>query len=227
MTKSELDKYRKIAPAAISGLCILPWYLVRSSSLADAKLANDFIVPALAIVLAFLYVGLNIRKPWWNKENDANVRRQIRDGLIRLVPKDLALTEEERGRLDDEVFRELTGVFWEAIDGSDVLRAQKEFFYSNGVVYSTAIDVTLISSFFAVLYCLASAYFSEVRLFYAALVLFGVALISRVSIIPRARAQHMLLSHQQLELLERDRSAFVADRFRSIVTRWRRNRILS
>jgi len=52
-----------------------------------------------------------------------------------MVPKDLAVTESEKqDLLQREIFRELTGVFWEAVDRSERPRSHKEYFYSNGIV---------------------------------------------------------------------------------------------
>jgi hypothetical protein len=226
MTYSELDKWRKVVPFAIFAFCILPWFLVSSKSLADAKLANDLIVPAIALVAAFFYVGFNFRRPLWDRENDAHVRKQIRDGVLDLIPRDLAVSENERHDLQGEVFKELTGVFWEAIDGNDVLRSHKEHFYSNGIVYSTSIDAFLICGFAGLVYIVISFILAEAKFAYWGAGLIAIAVGSRILVTPRTRARHMELSREQLDLLRRERGDFVSNRFSEIIASWRRERIL-
>jgi hypothetical protein len=227
MTHAELDKWRKYVPFALFGLCIFPWFLFRSKSLAEAKLANELIVPILAMVAAFFYVGLDLRRPYWKREVEAHVGKQIREALLDMIPKDLAVTEGERQNLKGEVFRELTGVFWEAIDGSEALKSHKEHFYSNGIVYSTSLDVYLICSFAGLIYAVMSLVSANVSLAYVSAALIIVALVSRVWITPRRRAIHMALSREQLDFLRREQSDFVCDRFREIVTSWRLKRLHS
>jgi hypothetical protein len=225
MTHSDLDKSRKYVPLVIFGLRILPWFIVRSKNLTDVKLANELIVPALALVAAYFCVGSDLRRSRWKAEIDAHVGRQIRDGILSLVPKDLAVSAAERHELQGQVFKELTGVFWEAIDASDVLRSHKEHFYSNGIVYSTSIDVYLICGFAGFIYAGISLLGREVRFAYVAAILIVLALASRALITPRRRAIHMELSREQLDLLVREKGDFVANRFREIVAKWRRARI--
>jgi hypothetical protein len=225
MTHSDLDKWRKYVPFVIFGLCILPWFVVRSKNLADIKLANELIVPVLALVAAFFYVGFDLRRSRWKAEIDAHIGKQIRDAILDIVPKDLAVSTTERQELQGQVFKELTGVFWEAIDASDVLRSHKEHFYSNGVIYSTSIDVYLICGFAAFIYAAISFLGGEVRFAYVAALLIVLAVASRALVTPRRRAIHMELSREQLDLLTREKSDLVANRFREIVGRWRKARI--
>src|SRR5271157_433528 len=225
MTHSDLDKWRKYVPFAIIASCILPWFWVRSGSLADAKLANEIVVPAVALVAAFFYVGSDFRRSCWKREIDAHVGKQIRDGLLDLIPKDLAVSENERHDLQGEVFKELTGVFWEAIDGNEVLRSHKEHFYSNGIVYSTSIDVFLICGLAGLIYAVMSLVFAEVNFALVGAVLIAIAVGSRILVTPRKRARHMELSREQLDLLRRQRGDFVSNRFREIVATWRSERL--
>ncbi len=226
MTHSELDKWRKYVPFAIFGLCILPWFLVRYKTLAEVKLANELIAPILAVILAFFYVGFDFRRPHWRSEIEAHVGKQIREAVLDMVPKDLAVTEREKRDLRGEVFKELTGVFWEAIDQSDALRSQKEHFYSNGIVYSTSIDVYLICGFFGFIYAGMSLLAKEVTFAYVGMALIVLAVGSRIFVTPRRRAIHLALSREQLDFLRRQKADFVANRFREIVTGWRKRRVL-
>lgn len=222
MTQSELNKLRNYVPFAIFGFCVLPWFLVRYKTLADVKLVNELIVPVLAVILAFLYVGLDVRRPFWKREIESHVGKQIQRGVLDMVPDDLALREEERQELlRREVFRDLTGVFWEAVDQSPILRSHKEHFYSNGIVYSTSIDVYLICSLAGLAYGVASLATGEHNLAYVAVAAIAMALVSRLFVTPQRRRIHLALSAEQLDLLRREQSDFVSNRFREIITGWR------
>lgn len=222
MTYSELGRWRKVAPYVISGICILPWFVVRSGSLAGAKPADDVIVPLLALVVAYLYTGLGLRRPLWKSEIEAHVGKQIREAVVDMLPADLAVSENERKELlDREIFGQLTGVFWEVVDSDEVLRSQKEHFYSNGILYSTSIDVFLICGFAGLLYECAALAWWRAELAYVGASFIALAVISIAFVMPSRRKRHMALSAEQLRLLRRQHSDFIADRFRQIVVNWR------
>jgi hypothetical protein len=224
MTLSDLNKYRKYIPFALFSLCILPWFAVRSKTTADVKAACDVIIPALAFIAAFVYVGGDLGKARWKAEKEAYVGKQIREKLLAMIPADLAVTRDEARALEGEVFKELSGVFWEAIEGSEILKSQKEHFYSNGIVYSTSIDVFVICSFSGFVYAVIAVISKNVVFAYVAFGLVALALISKWFVTPVKRARHLALSQEQLELLERERGDFVSTRFREIVTNWRKER---
>jgi hypothetical protein len=100
MTHSELSKYRKIVPFAIFGLCIFPWFYLNSRNLEQAKLANDVIVSVIAFVATYLYLGSDVRRKRWDQELDAHVGKQIRSAVLRMIPKDLEVTEDEKHALE-------------------------------------------------------------------------------------------------------------------------------
>jgi hypothetical protein len=227
MTLSELGKWRKTVPFFLFGFCILPWFLLRSKSLADAKLSNEIVVPSVATLGAFFYIAFDLRRPLWKREMDAHVNKQIRRSVLEMIPKDLAVTDCEKQDLQGEVVRKLTGVFWEAVERSDILRSQKEHFYSNGIVYSTALDVYLIGAFVGCLYAVASYITRNAAMGYVGASLIAIALMSKHFALPRIRARHLELSIDQLDLLRREQLEFVSGRFREIISGWRRNRLLT
>jgi hypothetical protein len=200
---------------------------MNSKDLAEAKLYSETLVPIAALVFTYFYTGSDFRRSRWKREIDAHVGKQIRDELLNMVPKDLAITESEKqGLLEKEIFRELTGVFWEAVDRSDRLRAHKEHFYSNGIVYSTSIDVFLICGSSGFVYAVASVLKRNTQLAYIAASFIVIALASRALVTPRRRSRHLALSTEQLDLLRREQSEFVSTRFREIIVGWRRDRVL-
>jgi pimeloyl-ACP methyl ester carboxylesterase len=225
MTLNGLQWLRKIIPFIITAVCILPWFLIQTENLGGGPISYT-VVPGTALIVALFYVILKVRDPYWNREMDQYVRAQIRDSLITLIPGDINITSEEREQLaNSEIYKELTGIFWEAVDQSDVLRAQKEHFYSNGLEYSTAIDVLILLRFFAICYAIVSVTTKDISFFLVSVSLMSIALIVKWLAIPRARHHHLQLSAEQLDLLKREKGDFVADRFRQIVLGWRRTHI--
>jgi hypothetical protein len=150
MTKSDLFTWRKRAPVFIFGVCLLPWVVLNAKNLDEAKLLSELLLPIIAVIAGFFYVGLDFSRSRWKSEQEAHVGKQIREALIDMVPKDLGVTESEKKALSErEVYKDLTGVFWEAVDGNESLRSLKEHFFANGIVYSVSIDVYLICGFYA------------------------------------------------------------------------------
>ena len=227
MTLSDLNTWRKRVPWFIFALCVIPWFWLKSNSLEETKLYSETIVPVAALIATYFYVGSDFRRSLWKKEIDAHVGKQIRQALLDMVPQDLAVTESEKQELlQREIFKELTGVFWEAIDQSEKLRAHKEHFYSNGIVYSTSIDVFLICGLAGFVYAVASLVTRKPDLAYVGAFSIAIALASRIFVTPRKRKRHLALSAEQLELLRREQSDFVSNRFREIIVGWRRERVL-
>ncbi|MBZ5686460.1 MAG: hypothetical protein LAP86_15635 [Acidobacteriia bacterium] len=200
----------------------MPWVVLNAKNLDEAKLLSELVLPVIAVIAGFFYVGLDISRSRWKSEQEAHVGKQIREALIDMVPKDLGVTESEKKALAErEVFRDLTGVFWEAVDGNQSLRSLKEHFFSNGIVYSISIDVYLICGFFAFLYAVASLLTRRPEFAYVAILCVSVALLSRFWVTPTKRKRHLELSAEQLELLRREQSDFVSRRFRDIIIGWR------
>ena len=152
MTLNSLQFWRKALPFFIATACIIP-LLVHSGGLDSISLRYTLAASALALIVPFFYVTLKMREPRWNREQEEHVRSQIRGSLITLIPEDLSVTAEEQQQLARaEIYKDLNGVFWQTINQDELLRAQKEHFYSNGLEYSTAIDVFLLLRFFGICY---------------------------------------------------------------------------
>jgi hypothetical protein len=226
MTLSELSKWRKYVPFVIITSCLLPWLLITTKTLADAKLANDVVVPLVALIGAFFYVGFDVRGPRWRAEVEAHVGSQIRTALLEMIPNDLEVTEEEKHRLEPQVFKKLTGVFWQAVDRNDILRSHKEHFYSNGIEYSTSIDVYLICGFAGLIYAVAALVTRQNVFAWAGAGCVVVAIAARLLVTPHARARHAELSSEQLELLRTQEKDYVSREFRKIVMDWRKTNAL-
>jgi hypothetical protein len=225
MTLSDVDTWRKRVPWFIVVICLLPWFLIKSRSLDETRFYSEIIVPAIALIVTYFYVGSDFRTSEWKKEIEDHVGNQIRQALVAMVPQALAVTESEtRELLKKEIFKELTGVFWEAIDRSEKLRALKEHFYSNGIVYSTSIDVFLICGLAGLVYAVAALMTRNPDLAYVGAFSIAIALASRILVTPRKRERHLALSAEQLELLIREQPDFVSNRFREIILGWRRKR---
>jgi hypothetical protein len=227
MTLGDLSAWRKRVPWVIFTLCVIPWFWIKSNSLDETKLYGETIVPVVALIVTYFYVGSDFRRTLWKKEINEHVGEQIRQTLLDMVPDDLAVTEGEKQELlQREIFKELTGVFWEAVDRSEKLRSHKEHFYSNGIVYSTSIDVYLICGLAGLVYAVACVVTRKPALGYVGASSIAIALASSIFVTPRKRERHLALSAEQLELLRRDESDFVSNRFREIIVGWRNKRLL-
>ena len=153
---------------------------------------------------------------------EMHVRKQIRRAILDLVPTDLAITDAEKQRLvRREIYKKLAGVFWETVDESPKLRAQKQHFYSNGIVYSTSFDVYIIGLSASFVYCYVTLGTQLIEFAYVAAILCGIAILSLEFVTPKCRARHLKLSDEQLELIRREHSASVAKKFRAIILEWR------
>jgi pimeloyl-ACP methyl ester carboxylesterase len=217
MTLNALQLWRKAIPFVIAVVCVVPWIVIRAQDLREGAL-----ILTLAFGTAFLYVILKISGPRWENEMENYVRSQIRDNLITLIPEELNVTAAEREQLaNSEILKVLTGIFWETIDQTEMLRSQKQHFYSNGFAYSTAVDGFVLCIIFGLCYVMAWLIFTDIKLLASAIGLIGVGLICRWLAIPRIRQGHLALSREQLALLKRERGDIVADRFRQIVLEWR------
>lgn len=222
MTLDSLQSRRKSRPFLIAIACILP-ILVHSGGLEPIQLRYMVIAISVGLIVPFFYVVMKLREPRWNREQEEYVRSRIRRSLIKLMPIDLEVTREEEEQLESaEIYKTLTGVFWETVNQDEELRAQKEQFYSNGLDYSTALDVFLLLRFFGIIYLCTSLLLGDYVLFFAGTALVVVALASRWIAVPIARRRHLELSAEQLELLKRRKGQYVSERFREIVLEWRR-----
>ncbi len=222
MTLNSLHFWRKALPF-IAVACIIP-LLVHSGGLDSIPLRYTLAASALALAVPFFYITLKMREASWNREMEGYVRSQIRDSLITLIPEDLKVTAEEREQLKHaEIYKHLSGVFWDTINQDELLRAQKEHFYSNGLEYSTAIDVFLLLRFFGAGYVGLSLLLGDSLLFLCGAGFVAIALGAKWFAIPRVRQRHLQLSIEQLDLLRRQKGEYVSTRFREIVLEWRGN----
>jgi hypothetical protein len=226
MTLEQLHWWRRMVPFGIATGCILP-FVISQNSLDDAERINQVIVPAIAAIIAFLYIGLQVREVIWKPERE-KLGPRIRAALFVLLPNDLDVTPDEWMVLHGETYKRLNGVFWEAVDRDPHLRAQKQHFYSNGIVYTTAIDAFLICGLSAVCYIVAYFFVSprQIALLVWAGVLVVLAFLSWALILPGARKKHFALSDEQLDLVRRHQKEFIENRFRDIVLTHRRERLL-
>ena len=108
------------------------------------------------------------------------------------------------------------------MDETSQLQAQKQHFYSNGIVYSTSCDVSIICYVSGIFfYCGAVLATGLVEFWYVAAILTGIAILSAGLVTPKGRARHLELSKEQLELIRREHSESVAKKFRAIILEWR------
>ncbi len=223
MTLSALESGRRIAPFAISFACTLPWIVVRGTSLSACALIVLF-----ALIAAFFYMILDLRRSMWQREKDRYVNAQIRHSLITLIPEDVQVTVEERTELvNSRILGELDGVFWNAIEQDPTLRSHKEHFYANGLMYTTAIDGFYLSIVYALCYFIIWPVLDDFWLLISGSILLLFGGLCRWTAIPSRRQRHLDLSLEQLRLLKEEKGDFIATKFRRTILEWRANGRLS
>lgn len=223
VTLDTLSKWRILAPIAICSAATTPGIFFFPIPQSSRETVLHFALPVVAGLAGMLYAALGLRDWLWREEKNRWVGQQIRQEFLKMIPADLGVTPEERVRLDkEEIHNELTGMFWEAIDGYPELAAQKQFFYKNGFLYTSSIDAALILPLIAALYYgLFLLGFGRIHTFFATVCLL-VAWVACVLAIPSCRRRHLRLSSEQLDLIRRRRREFVEGRFREIITQWRK-----
>lgn len=225
MTKSELDKWRFRAPFLIMSTTLVPIAVALIIDAATQTKVIQIVIIPMCLFMAYVYSAMKWRGYYWRRELDSHVGEKIRSELLALLPGDLNTTDAERQRLREQaVYRKLTGVFWEAIDGDEELRRHKEHFYANGALYTTAIDLYIILLPISLVYSILSMLTPRHSLLFilVSVACLVVSVISRSLIVPACRKRHLELSDEQLDLLKRKRRDFVVERYRDIVTEWRR-----
>ena len=222
MTKSDLEKWRFRAPYFIVSNAAIPLVIGFISDMdAQAKMIQLVVVP-VSLGIAFVYSMVRLRDSEWYRELNRHVAALIRSELLALIPAELQVTDDERRRLSEkEIWKKLTGVFWEAIDSDAELKEQKQHFYANGVFYTSAIDLYILLPPFSLLYSGLYLYRQEPLFIIWATVCVFVAVLSRALFVPSRRKRHLELSGEQLDLLKRKKREFVSDRYSEIVTDWR------
>jgi hypothetical protein len=225
MKLETLQKIRFAFPIALSTFAAIPGVFFLNFSAPQQENALKWIIPLIAAVIGAAYSAMNLRGWHWNAEQNAFVGKQVRLAFLKMVPDLLSVTDEEKKELyQRSIWKKLSGVFWEAIDGDAELTVQKEFFYANGAYYTAAIDTYLILPFFALAYIAAFLMgFGFVHLLFASACIF-ISLFAKHVVVPIRRRHHLELSAEQLDSIEQRRRDFVQERFSAIITTWRQSK---
>jgi len=222
MTKSGLEKWRFLAPYLIVSNAVIPIVIAFVADMDRQTKIIQVVVLPVSLVFAFIYSMMSLRDPEWYRELNRHVVAQIRTELLGLIPVSLAVTKAEKDKLSErEIWKKLTGVFWEAIDSDPELVRHKEHFYANGVFYTTAIDICILLPAVSLIYSFLWLYRQEPLFLICSAACLGLGLLSWVLFLPSRRKRHLELSREQLDLLKRKKKDFIQDRFRDIVTEWR------
>ena len=59
-------------------------------------LYSETIVPVVAVIVAYVYVGSDFRRTLWTKEIESHVGNQICEALLEMAPRDLKVTEAKK-----------------------------------------------------------------------------------------------------------------------------------
>lgn len=217
MTLSELVKSRQTVPYVIAGIGLLPLLIVGQPAPEGGGITKP-LVAGLSIAIAFFYSLFGVRDVVWDYELDKKIHPLIKRGILRLVPADLDMTDEELAEVSRrDILKKNTGIFWETVDGNPRLSELKQHHYANGHKYTAAIDAVLLCGLAAVLYLVyflvsfRTAWLGVAVVY--AIISFGAYQIALL----RYRRRHQEITQEQVERLEQLCKAPVQDRLRAIV----------
>ena len=220
MNADTLERVRFATPGAIATVASLPGALFLNLSAAQQETAIKVVIPLVALVFGVAYSALGLREWAWRREKNLYVVQQIRQNISSLIPADLNVTPGEGIRLVDEIWNELSGVFWAAVNDNADIEKQKSFFFNNGAFYTGAIDACQISLLFAVAYFAVWAWgWGAVHVLFSCACL-AIAWVS-YAVMRYRRKIHLKLSIQQLKDLSADHADSIGEKFRAIIMRWR------
>ena len=225
MKREALENLRWVAPVVIATAAATPaFFFVGGTDPVQDKLAK-YALPLVGLLVGACYTGLEMRSNRWKAELATHVGVIIQDRLMQMLPEDLDVTESERRELRSrEVIKTISGIFWETVDADEQLKAHKEFFYTNGAIYSTSIDAYILLPVIGFCYLmLCFVGYGMVHLAFSA-VCISLALLARYKVLPVRRQIHVELVQEQMDLIARLHRQDVEDRFREIVVKWRRER---
>ena len=225
MTLSELKQRRRAMPYWIAIACATPAVaLIYLDTEAFQKV--QVIVALMALIFAFGYNGFGVRDRYWQRENENYVGQTIRNGLITLIPDSADVTPAEEVKIREwEIFKQLTGVFWEAVDSDERISRYKPHFYENGFLYTTAIDawiVTSISGLGYTIWAIASGNFFALLV---AVFLILVSVTSRYVFVVRYRKAHVSMAAEQIDLIQRLKGKEVSERFLNLIIEMRKEKL--
>jgi hypothetical protein len=203
MDLSKLKDLRSIVPGALILAGAVPIYLDATGSSISELAKVDKLIPgltmaAVAYVIGWLYNVYCLRAAA-NRKSHARINANIKKRLLEMG-RTAAISNEKREEL--LAGKALMIVFYSLIDSNDSLKEKAKLVRHNGLIWSSAADVTLIGSLYAAIYL--PVWLSTGRTLYlvSLLIALGAAFVARFIVHPTAEKKHISLGDDQLDFME-------------------------
>jgi Flp pilus assembly protein TadB len=206
MEISTLKTYRKIVPGGTFLICLIPllWfaYDFAIKDILELTTGQYGAISALCTISAFvvgaLFNNLNIRSVI-NAKSHARIVGNIKEQLMRNgLTKEVSPEERDVVRSSERLMH----VFYQFIDNDKSLSEKARLVRDNGLVWTSAADIAIVTLFFCIIYLILIAYFglNSILVFAFVLTLLVAAFLIWV-VHPNAESQQIALSNDQIEFI--------------------------
>lgn len=201
MEKETLKIWRLLIPGIIILIFFIPWLtnskeeLFKIDSVFKSFKWTDTFYLGVIILLEAIYYAVNARNLVW-KPYHTKIQENIKDTLLTSCTIELT-TKQWYGIKKG---RALMNIFYSFVDNNPSLQEKAKGVRFNGLLWSTAIDLTTISCFGGVVYWILSLFTTKSHLIYVSSFLFIAAIIA-LAFTKLLTYKHMDLSNQQLEMI--------------------------
>lgn len=197
MNKESLHKLRLIIPGIIILLYILIPHLKGPISILELKISTESVI---YIVIVFFIGGLY----YWRNPRKYLMRvplKRINDNIINQLlhpfKNDPEIKDSISTLMQD---KKIMNVFYFFIDNEKSLSERAKEVYFNGLIWTSAIDLTIISPLIMVIYLIEFFVTKNPKLLIVIFTCFAVFLVSAISL-PGIVERHIYLSNDQLKYI--------------------------
>lgn len=201
MDKETLKKWRLLIPGIIIILFVLPGLTNSKEELFEIDKIfqtlkwTDAFYLALVVILGVIYYSLNMRWIVWKPLN-TQVQNNIKDKLLNVCS--LKLTASQWYEIKNG--RALMTIFYHFVDNDESLKEKAKGVRFNGLVWSSFIDLSILSFLGAIAYSILSIFTTKTHFVYISLILFFICFIS-LAFSWLMTFRHKSMSNEQLEVI--------------------------
>lgn len=198
MNKTTLHTLRLIIPGVIIFIFTIAPYLEGWVKIIEIKISlNDIVFFAVVLAVGGFYYIMNPRRYFMKKSLkiiDSNIEDQLLEPFLNDKKIMNSLDCLKQGR-------KLMNVFYYFIDNEKPLTERAKEVYFNGLVWTTAIDIMIISFVFFVIDFITLIITKDLRFLVISSICFFLFLIAAI-IQPKIVDDHIALSNNQLEYIK-------------------------
>ncbi|TWE05938.1 hypothetical protein FB481_106321 [Pseudomonas sp. AG1028] len=209
MDLSTLKVMRKVVPGTVFVFFSVPIYQAAIGEVIPYSEALEFPLESYGAVIAFILGTLLC---------SYNFRSLFIRGSHAKIDKNIIVRLYRIGRggnppsniVDDEARRKLMMImFYNIIDGDESLKEKGKLVRDNGIVWSTCADIVLLGLIFSWLYFVLSVIASNwypdrlSAMAVSGLLIGFISLFTSVLVFPKVHSEHLRLSNEQLNVIEK------------------------